>query len=283
MKKFSQDEVSTILWRAFDSFKLIGDIYITRDYISVLFFLKYITDRSRDDDFNIIVIDNKSDFDYIYSNRYSYNIGDLINEALNRLEDNNKSRLEGVFWSLNYNFEEYFNNAEERNEAIIKTLEVLKVLRLSKDNLEDINIPANSFNQFIQTIEFWLSKKDESNYVPAELGQLVANLLNPKEGESIYDPSCGIGELLTICYSKTKNEQTEIFGQVKDEKLFRLCKINMVLNNIRNEDIKLGDFIVNPLHLEGNQLKKFDIVLSHPYHLKANWINFLVRMTVIKF
>lgn len=271
MKKFTQDEVNSILWRAYDSFKYRENIHVNRDYLLTIFFIKYITDRSIDEDFDIIQVDDKSSFHYIYSNKYSNDIGDLINQGLRKLEENNPSKLGGVFQQLDYNSEEYLGNWEERNEVICNVLEEINSLNLNKNNLEDSNIPANSFAQFIEATEFELSRKMDNNYTPMELGRLVVDLINPEKEESIYDPSCGIGAIIAAAFNKTKGKETKIFGQVKDERLFRLCKINMILNDIKNEDIKLGDVIGKPAHIVGNQLQKFDVVLSYPLYMVEKW------------
>ncbi|MDP8227026.1 MAG: type I restriction-modification system subunit M N-terminal domain-containing protein, partial [Candidatus Celaenobacter polaris] len=124
MKENNKNAINNILWKACDTFRGKIDSSIYKDYILVMLFLKYLSDtyqehveqyseKYKGDKTRIdralsrdrFALDPKSTFDYLYSQRNEFNIGDIINTALERIEQENKTKLRGVFRSIDFNSE----------------------------------------------------------------------------------------------------------------------------------------------------------------------------------
>lgn len=283
MKRFSQEDVNSSLLRSFNGIRDKIRIDLCRDYILGLFFIKFITDKVKDEEFFYINLDNLN-FDYIYSNRNSDNLGEVINKVLDNLQDLNKTKLDGVFDDLDYELNYGFENIEDRNKGILQIVEELNSLNLSKDSLEDEDIPGKSFVSFIEIVGYELGKDNSNRVILNDLVDLLVGLVNPKARDKVYDPSCGYGPFLVNAFNGLKKDKLEVFGQESNKSLYRLCKINMILNGIEDEDIRLGNPISNPLHLEGNNLKRFDLVISYPPLFLKDWThNFATKENKDKF
>src|SRR5258708_1367294 len=117
--KISQQEINDTLWRACDTFRGTLDPSQYKDYLLVMLFLKYVSDVWVDkreafaEKYNgekvrvdrslsreRFVVPAESEFSYLYDRRDASNIGELINIALEKIEDANRGKLENVFRNI---------------------------------------------------------------------------------------------------------------------------------------------------------------------------------------
>jgi type I restriction enzyme M protein len=135
-QNISQDEINSILWRACDTFRGTVDPSEYKNYILVMLFLKYISDVWRDhnvqyreqfDDEERIrrrmarerfVLPDGCDFESLYSQRRADNIGEVINIALDKIEEANREKLEGVFRNIDFNSEGNLGKTKDRNARL---------------------------------------------------------------------------------------------------------------------------------------------------------------------
>ncbi|MBW1972872.1 MAG: SAM-dependent DNA methyltransferase [Deltaproteobacteria bacterium] len=113
--------------------------------------------------------------------------------------------------------------------------------------------------------------KEGEVYTPKEVINLIVEMVDPKPGESVYDPACGSGGMLISSYKRTedalsKSEADKIFlfGQEYNHKTLALAKMNLYIHDIRNGQLALGDTLLYPKFKEGDKLKKFDVVIANP-------------------
>jgi type I restriction enzyme M protein len=123
-------------------------------------------------------------------------------------------------------------------------------------------------------------KKGGEFYTPKAVVQLVVELIDPHPGHSVYDPTCGSGGMLVESahhIAKMPNgtlmgkPNVLLFGQEKNLGTWAIAKLNLYLHNMA-ANIKRGDTLVEPKHLEGDYLKTFDRVIANPpFSAKAWW------------
>ena len=108
-------------------------------------------------------------------------------------------------------------------------------------------------------------------YKPKEVSVLMAKILDPEEGESVYDPCCGSGGLLIKCYIKEKYQDKpdakplHFYGQEINHTTYAIVKMNAFLHDMENTEIALGESMRNPVFKEKDgSLKKFDIITANP-------------------
>ena len=154
INKLTQEEVNATLWKACDTFRGKIDSSIYKDYVLVMLFIKYVSDIYKehrqemmdrfDNDVEMVerqmryerfVLDERSTFDYIYDKRNQYNIGEIINMALEHVEEENKTKLRGVFKNIDFNSEAVLGSTKERNTMLKNLLEDFKDLDLCHSRL----------------------------------------------------------------------------------------------------------------------------------------------------
>ena len=292
MKKISQEEINAVAWRACDTFRGTIDPAQYKDYILVMLFLKYLSDvwKDRKEEFEKeyhgdpdrvkrrlarerFVMPDGCDFQALHARRSESNIGELINVALEQLEDANKAKLEGVFRNIDFNSEANLGQTKERNKRLKALLEEFATeamdLRPSRVGKEDII--GNTYQYLIGRFASDAGKKGGEFYTPGEVSELLARLLAPKKGSRICDPTCGSGSLLIQVGDQVGDNDFSLYGQEMNGSTWALCRMNMLVHNKDAARIEWGDTIGNPKLIERDSLMKFDIVVANPPFSLDKW------------
>ena len=110
-------------------------------------------------------------------------------------------------------------------------------------------------------------------YTPREVINLMVDILQPRPGETVYDPACGSGGMLIAVdrylkqhYSDEEREKTELYGQEVNPVTAALARMNLLIHGIDKSRvfIEVGDTLLNPKFREGDTIKKFDVVIANP-------------------
>ena len=130
-----------------------------------------------------------------------------------------------------------------------------------------------------------LGKEYGGFHTPQKVAQLLLHLLELQPGMNICDPFCGLGGMLTECSKKIKylgRKQNDLpfYGQEINQNTFSLAKINLLLHDLFDFDIRLGDTIREPQLLENGNLMIFDRIISNPPFSVRNWGYDLARIDV---
>ncbi|GAA0777108.1 type I restriction-modification system subunit M [Clostridium subterminale] len=290
ISKTTQEQINLTLWRAADTFRGKIDSSLYKDYILVMLFIKYLSDVYKEhyeeyaqkydgDETRIqralsrerFILDKKSTFEYLYDKRNDSNIGEIINKALEDIEESNKTKLRGVFRNIDFNSEIILGNTIDRN-AILRTLLVdFNDLNLRPSCLEGNDVIGDAYEYMIAQFASDAGKKGGEFFTPSMVSELLARLVKPEENDRIYDPTCGSGSLLIRAFKKVPNGKAQIYGQERNGQTHSLCKMNMFLHSIDDAKIENGDTLSNPLHLEDCKLMKFQVVVANPPFSLDKW------------
>ncbi|MCL1678814.1 N-6 DNA methylase [Elizabethkingia miricola] len=198
------------------------------------------------------------------------NIGAMLNKALDALEEANVGTLTGIFKGrINFN-KELDGKQIVKNEDLRKLLERFNEFpQLLNENFEFPDLLGAAYEYLLKHFADEGGKKGGQFYTPHTVVRLLVQLLDPKEGMSIYDPTCGSSGMLIQSYQyveeKGQNaDDLELFGQEADPSVVAISKMNIILHNISKYKIEFGDTLEDPLNLENGQLKKFDRVIANP-------------------
>lgn len=290
--KLTQDEINSIAWKACDTFRGTVDPAEYKNYILVFLFIKYLSDVWKDKkeeyekkyksdadrvkralERERFVLPNKCDFDYIYKNRNENNIGEIINKALDAIEEKNKAKLDGVFRNIDFNSESNLGQTKDRNRRLKNLIEDFAnpKLDLRPSHIGNQDIIGNTYEYLISRFASDSGKKGGEFYTPAEVSTLLAKLLQPKEGMRISDPTCGSGSLLIKVANEIPSENFTLFGQESNGSTWALAKMNMLLHGIDTARIEWADTLNNPRLLEGDKLMKFDLTVANPPFSLDKW------------
>ena len=289
--KVTQQEINQTAWAACDTFRGVVDAGQYKDYILVMLFLKYISDlwndhfetykkQFKEDEVRVrrrmererFVLPKGASFYDLYEKRNEANIGELINIALEKIEDANRAKLEGVFRNIDFNSESNLGRTKDRNRRL-------------KNMLEDFNKPALDLRPsrvtediigecYIYLISRFASdagKKAGEFYTPAAVSKLLAKLAAPKSGNTICDPACGSGSLLIRAAEEVGSDNFALYGQEVNGATWALARMNMFLHSKDAARIEWCDTLNSPALIEGDQLMKFDVVVANPPFSLDKW------------
>ena len=198
------------------------------------------------------------------------NVGQHLQKILRTIEKTNPDRLFGIFGDANWG-----NKERLSDETLIDLIEHFSKLDLSTKKAPD-DLMGTAY-------EFLIKKfADDSGHTAAEfytnrtVVTLMTELLDPQPRESIYDPTCGTGGMLLECVNHLKKQKKQfrslrLFGQEKNMITSDIARMNMLLHGFEDAKIKRGDTLSEPLFLEGDKLKKFDVILANPPYSVNRW------------
>jgi len=298
----SQEEINGILWRACDTFRGTVDPSEYKNYILVMLFVKYISDVWRDHYDALLarydgdaerarrmmrhekfILPEGCDFQSLYEQRNAPKLGEIINKALEKIEDNNKEKLEGVFRNIDFNSEAALGRPRERNERLLNLLTDfsnprldLRPSRLGSDPAAGRDIIGDAYEYLIGRFAAGAGKKAGEFYTPPEVSTLLAKLLAPQPGERICDPAMGSGSLAIKCVKEIASADPQrandysLYGQESNGSTWALAKMNMFLHNI-NAEVEWGDTLKYPTLLEGDALRRYNVVVANPPFSLDKW------------
>ncbi len=288
-KKYTQENLNKILWAAADSSRTSVDGGVYKDYVLAMLFFKYLSDQSKkqhekyqerfgDNETRIaekmkldrFYLPPKTSFDYIYSINEQDNIGEELNKSLLKIEDINKTKLEGVF-SVDFNAEAVLGKQAERNKMLRHLISDFHKIDLSNVGND---IMGDSYMYMIERFGADAGKKAGEFFTKKSVATLVAMLAQPKDGDRICDPTCGSGGLLLMAGEEVEKQGSKnyaLYGQESTGSTYQLARMNMFLHGKDSARLEWGDTLNNPLLVENDQLMKFDTLIANPPFSLKKW------------
>ena len=198
-----------------------------------------------------------------------HDIGNMLNKAIAAIEDENDS-LAGVLKN-NINFNEIKGKTKIPDQKWKDLLDHFNQPNfvLVNDNFEFPDLLGAAYEYLIKFFADSAGKKGGEFYTPAEVVRLLVQLVKPRAGNTIYDPTVGSGGFLIQSHQYVEEQgqnpnDLALFGQDSNGTVWSICNMNMILHNITNFTIENGDTLEEPLILENGRVRKFDRVLANP-------------------
>lgn len=282
----TQKELESYLWGAATYLRGFIDAGDYKQYIFPLLFYKRICDvydeeyeealAESDDDREYAAFDENHRFKvpaeahWNQVRQVTVNVGKAINDALNAIQKVNNQQLQGIFGDADW------TNKERLSDRLLCQL----IEHFSSRNLNIKNVPNDELGN---AYEFLIKKfADDSGHTAAEfytnrtVVRLMTLIADPKEGESVYDPTCGSGGLLLNCAMMLKDQGKEyrtlrLYGQEINLITSGIARMNMLLHGFEEFNIVRGNTLSNPLFMKYDQLQQFDIVLANPPYSIKSW------------
>ncbi|MFQ3171837.1 MAG: type I restriction enzyme M protein [Oleispira sp.] len=205
------------------------------------------------------------------------NVGQAIEKALRGIEQVNQEYLYGIFGDAQWS-----NKNKLTDKLLIDLVEHFSQYILGRDNANP-DMLGNAYEYLIKHFADLTNKKAGEFYTPRSVVHLLGLILDPHEGESVYDPACGTGGMLLECVDHLKHNKEDyrtlkLFGQEKNLTSSSIARMNMFLHGIEDFNVIRGDTLRQPGFFEADGLKTFDCVIANPpFSLKdwgaENWAN----------
>jgi type I restriction-modification system DNA methylase subunit len=198
------------------------------------------------------------------------NVGSAILQSMRSIEAANPDTLYGVFGDGDWGNKDFLPDVTLRD----------LIEHFSSRRLTVANLPEDELGQ---GYEFLIKMfADDSGHTAQEfytnrtVVRLMTLMLEPKPGESVYDPTCGTGGMLISAAAELKRQGQEwrnvrLYGQEMNHGTSAIARMNLFLHGVEDSHIAHGDTLAAPHFLNGNgQLERFDVVLANPpYSIKA--------------
>jgi type I restriction enzyme M protein len=295
-KKITQKDINDAVWKACDSFRGSIDPGVYKDYVLTMLFIKYLSDVY-DDKYEAylkkyngdkeraaramkherFVVPEHSHFKYLFDHRNEVNIGELIDIALEDLEEANREKLNsedgaGIFQNISFNSSVLGDTKDKNTRLKNLLLDFNKdTLDLRPSHLEGTDIIGGAYMFLIENFASDAGKKAGEFFTPREVSTLIARLTKSKPGSRICDPTCGSASLLIKAGEEVGSDNFSLYGQEANGSTWALAVMNMFLHGFDNATIRWGDTIRNPKLKEGDALMKFDTVVANPPFSLDKW------------
>ena len=200
----------------------------------------------------------------------SRDVGRALLNAFQAIEVANPQRLKGVFGGAAWT-----DKAQMPDETLKNLIE-----HFSKHTLSLTNVPedelGNGYEYLIKQFADDSGHTAQEFYTNRALVHLMAQMLEAKAGETIYDPTCGTGDILISCLAEVKRNGGDtrtmgLYGQELINITAAIARMNLVLHGVSDFDIRSGNTLHEPALIEGDRLKTFDVVLANPLYSIKKW------------
>lgn len=205
----------------------------------------------------------------------STNVGAALNHAMREIEMSNPDTLYRVFGTADW------GNREMLTDEILKDLiEALSRVRLGNQAVSS-DILGDAYEYLIgKFADVTRRKKAGEFYTPRSVVRMMVELLDPQEGETIYDPACGTGGMLLGAIEHVERAGNDartlrgkLFGQEKNLTTASIARMNLVLHGVEDFQIVRGDTLRDPAFTDSatGGLAQFDCVIANPPFSLKEW------------
>jgi type I restriction enzyme M protein len=287
-----------MLWKAACSIRGEKDAPKFKDYILPLLFLKRLSDVFEDEvarladvygdvdtaasildeDHSLVrffipevatwpVLAGRKQIDWL-AGKAPKTLGERLTNAVRAVARANPS-LQGVVDIVDFN-ETRNGEREVSDEALHRIIELFSEPRY-RLGLKDVesDFLGRAYEYLLRKFAEGQGQSAGEFFTPKEVGWLIAHLVEPRQGEDIYDYACGSAGLLIKCElrllqrEKNVKRPLKLHGQELTGSSFAIARMNMVLHDMEGEIVR-GNTITNPKFLDGSRLRRFDVVVANP-------------------
>ncbi len=282
------ENLESHLWAAANILRGPVDAADFKTYVFPLLFFKRISDVY-DEEYRAALEESGGDEEYArFPQNYRFqipanchwedvravttNVGQALQTALRGIENANQSTLYGIFGDAQW------TNKDRLPDALLRDL----IEHFSRINLSNqaaqTDILGQAYEYLIKKFADATNKKAGEFYTPRSVVRLMVNILDPREGESIYDPACGTGGMLLEAVHHVKanhgDDRTlwgKLFGQEKNLTTSAIARMNLFLHGAADFNIVRGDTLRHPAFYSQDGLMNFDCVIANPPFSLEKW------------
>ncbi len=268
-----KSELYSSLWQSCDELRGGMDASQYKDYVLVLLFIKYVSDKYAGQPYAPITIPPGASFKDMVALKGKSDIGDQINKKIiaplanaNKLSD-----------FPDFNDATKLGSGKEMVDRLTNLIAIFEnpALDFSKNRAEGDDILGDAYEYLMRHFATESGKSKGQFYTPAEVSRIMAQVSGIRTAKTsaattVYDPTCGSGSLLLKVGDEAGTAVT-LYGQEKDAATSGLARMNMILHNNPTALVVQGNTLADPKFKDGDTLKTFDYVVANPPFSDKRW------------
>src|SRR6267143_4598301 len=268
-----KSELYSSLWSSCDELRGGMDASQYKDYVLVLLFIKYVSDKYAGQPFAPITIPRGASFKDMVALKGKSDIGDQINKKIiaplanaNKLSD-----------FPDFNEDAKLGSGNEKVDRLTNLIAIFEnpALDFSRNRADGDDILGDAYEYLMRHFATESGKSKGQFYTPAEVSRVIAQIVGIHDAKTsndttVYDPTSGSGSLLLKVADEARTPVT-LYGQDKDASTAGLARMNMILHNNPTALIVQGNSLTDPKFKEGDTLKTFDYVVANPPFSDKRW------------
>src|SRR6266481_5823252 len=268
-----KSQLYSSLWSSCDELRGGMDASQYKDYVLVLLFIKYVSDKYAGQPFAPIAIPKGASFKDMVALKGKSDIGDKINKnVIGPLANANK-----LSDMPDFNDATKLGSGKEMVDRLTNLIAIFEnpALDFSKNRAEHDDILGDAYEYLMRHFATESGKSKGQFYTPAEVSRVIARVIgispdNTKASTTAYDPTCGSGSLLLKVAGQAGKHIT-LEGQEKDVTTAGLARMNMILHDFPTANILSGNTLAAPKFKDEEQLRTYDYVVANPPFSDKTW------------
>jgi type I restriction enzyme M protein len=269
-----KSELYSSLWAGCDELRGSMDASQYKDYVLVLLFMKYVSDKGG----KLVDIPKGGSFKDMVKLKGQADIGDRINKIIGELAKAND--LTGIITVADFNDDEKLGKGKDKVDRLSNLIEIFEKpgLDFSDNRAEGDDILGDAYEYLMRHFATESGKSKGQFYTPAEVSRIMAKVIginkSKSQDETIYDPTCGSGSLLLKAADEAPHGIT-IYGQENDNATRALAVMNMWLHGNPTSDIRQGNTLAKPEFTNDTtgELEQFNYAVANPPFSYKSWMN----------
>jgi type I restriction enzyme M protein len=270
-----KSELYSSLWKSCDELRGGMDASQYKDYVLVLLFVKYVSDKYAYEKYAPIVIPEGGSFRDMVALKGKKDIGEGINKIIAALAEANE--LKGVIDVADFDNPDKLGKGKEMVDRLSNLIGIFQgeSLDFSKNKADGDDILGDAYEYLMRHFATESGKSKGQFYTPAEVSRVIAKVIGisqaKRQDQTIYDPTCGSGSLLLKAADETHQGIT-IYGQEMDNATAALAKMNMILHGNETAEIWQDNTLSTPYFKnDDGTLKTFDFAVANPPFSAKAW------------
>ena len=271
-----KSELYSSLWSSCDELRGGMDASQYKDYVLVLLFIKYISDKYAGQTYSPITIPKGAGFKDMVALKGKPDIGDQINKRIiGPLTKANQQLSQADF--PDFNDANKLGSGKEMVDRLTNLIGIFEspALDFSKNRAEGDDILGDAYEYLMRHFATESGKSKGQFYTPAGVSRIMAQIIGIRTAKTsaattVYDPTCGSGSLLLKVADEARTPVT-LYGQEKDAATSGIARMNMILHNNPTALIVQGNTLADPKWKDGDTLKTFDFVVANPPFSDKRW------------
>src|SRR5665213_680288 len=275
-----KSELYSSLWASCDELRGGMDASQYKDYVLVLLFMKYVSDKAASQKGYLLDVPKGGSFADMVALKGDKEIGDKINKIIARLAEAND--LKGVIDVADFNDADKLGKGQDMVARLTKLISIFQELDFGQNRAEGDDLLGDAYEYLMRHFATESGKSKGQFYTPAEVSRIMARVIGigsaASADQTIYDPTCGSGSLLLKAHDEAKGAtdlDLALYGQEMDNATKALARMNMILHDCPTAEIWQDNTLSTPHFKDAKTgaLKTFAFAVANPPFSTKAWSN----------